>query len=337
MSRISIIVPVYQVEPYLDRCIRSILCQTFEDFDLILVDDGSPDRCGAICDVYVTADQRVHVIHQENGGLSAARNAGIDWSFGASDSEFLTFIDSDDYVKPTMLETLYHALTESNADVSVCGEYHFSESPEKVFRENFAGCVMHSSAEACRLIYTGEAGHASFVSAWGKLYRKELFSQVRYPLGKIHEDQFTTYRVMHAARSVAEVGACLYGYFFNETGITHSRFSIRRYDDVDACNQAINFFQDRREDRIAEAAQMRRRTLIAKYAIYARKAGIYGVIPDCYRMSIPKVYAELQQIHGLDHCEFFLNQYYPRYIRLRAVARKICDFIKYDHHGGKHA
>ena len=337
MSRISIIVPVYQVEPYLDRCVESILCQTFEDFDLILVDDGSPDRCGAICDAYAAADQRVHVIHQQNGGLSVARNAGIDWSFGNSNSEFLTFIDSDDYVKPTMLETLFLALMENNADVSVCGEYHFSESPEKAFRENFVGCVVHSSAAACRLIYTGEAGHASFVSAWGKLYRKELFSQVRYPAGKIHEDQFTTYQVMYAARSVVEAGACLYGYFFNETGITHSRFSIRRYDDVDACNQAINFFQDRHEDRIAEAAQLRRRTLIAKYAIYARKAGIYRQIPVHYRMSVPRVYVELKQILGLDHCEYFLNQHYPHYIRLCAVIRKICGIIRHNHYGGKDA
>ena len=337
MSRISIIVPVYQVEPYLDRCIKSILCQTFEDFDLILVDDGSPDRCGAICDAYAAVDQRVHVIHQQNGGLSTARNAGIDWSFESSDSGFLTFIDSDDYVKPTMLETLFYALMENNADVSVCGEYHFGESPEDISRENFSGCVVHSRADACRLIYTGQAGHASFVSAWGKLYRKELFSQVRYPAGRIHEDQFTTYRVLYEANRVAEAGACLYGYFFNETGITHSRFSVRRYDDVEACDQAIRFFQDRQEDRISEAAQMRRRTLIAKYAIYARKAGIYRQIPAHYRMSVPGVYAELQKIHGLDHCEYFLNQHYPRYIRLRAVTRKIYGIIKHDHHGGKHA
>ena len=114
MSRISIIVPVYRVEPYLDRCVKSILCQTFEDFDLVLVDDGSPDRCGAICDAYAAADTRVHVIHQQNGGVSAARNSGIDWSFESSDSGLLTFIDSDDYVKPTMLKTLFDALMENN-------------------------------------------------------------------------------------------------------------------------------------------------------------------------------------------------------------------------------
>ena len=103
MPQISVIVPVYKVEPYLRRCVDSILGQTFTDFELILVDDGSPDNCPAICDEYARKDTRVHVIHQENGGLSAARNAGIDWAFANSDSQWLTSVDSDEWVHPEML------------------------------------------------------------------------------------------------------------------------------------------------------------------------------------------------------------------------------------------
>ena len=114
MPQISVIVPVYKVEPYLRRCVDSILAQTFTDFELILVDDGSPDNSGAICDEYAQKDARVHVIHQENGGLSAARNAGIDWVFAHSDSQWLTFVDSDDWVHPEYLERLYHAVLEHN-------------------------------------------------------------------------------------------------------------------------------------------------------------------------------------------------------------------------------
>ena len=106
MPQISVIVPVYRVEAYLDRCVTSILNQTFRDLELILVDDGSPDNCGALCDAYGRADSRVRVIHQKNGGLSAARNAGIDWVFANSDSQWLTFIDSDDWVHPEMLRRL---------------------------------------------------------------------------------------------------------------------------------------------------------------------------------------------------------------------------------------
>ena len=121
MPAISVIVPVYKVEKYIHRCVDSILGQTFTDYELILVDDGSPDNCGAICDEYAVKDSRIVVIHQENGGLSAARNTGIDWSFANSDSRWLTFIDSDDWVHPEYLQRLLAAAVEHNVSVSICG------------------------------------------------------------------------------------------------------------------------------------------------------------------------------------------------------------------------
>ena len=131
MAQISIIVPVYKVEPYLRRCVDSILNQSFLDFDLILVDDGSPDTCGVICDEYAAKDSRVHVIHQKNGGLSAARNAGIDWAFAHSDSSWLTFVDSDDWIHPQMLEALHNAVRKDDTSVAVCGYQETSgEDPE---------------------------------------------------------------------------------------------------------------------------------------------------------------------------------------------------------------
>ncbi len=120
MTEISIIVPVYNVEKFLPRCIDSILEQTYTNFELILVDDGSPDNCGRICDEYVEKDSRVAVIHQKNGGLSAARNAGLDWAFENSDSEWITFIDSDDWVHPLYLECLYNACIMNNLEIAVC-------------------------------------------------------------------------------------------------------------------------------------------------------------------------------------------------------------------------
>ena len=120
MSIISVIVPVYNVEPYLNRCVDSILEQTFTDFELILVDDGSPDNCPAICDEYARKDSRIHVIHQKNGGLSDARNAGIDWVVANSDSQWISFVDSDDWVHPMYLFTLLSAVKTTNTYVSVC-------------------------------------------------------------------------------------------------------------------------------------------------------------------------------------------------------------------------
>ena len=121
MPTISVIVPVYKVEPYLNRCVDSILRQTYQDFELILVDDGSPDRCGEICGEYARQDGRVHVIHKENGGLSDARNAGIDWVEANSDSQWLIFADSDDWVHPELLARLLDAATAFDLKISVCG------------------------------------------------------------------------------------------------------------------------------------------------------------------------------------------------------------------------
>ena len=137
MPEISIIVPVYNVEKYLQRCVDSILAQTFSDFELLLVDDGSPDNCGEICDWYATQDDRVHVIHQKNGGLSAARNAGIDWAFSNSDSQWLNFIDSDDWVHPQYLEVLKNAVDKDGTDLSIT-KLHRTDHYEKMFPQEYS-------------------------------------------------------------------------------------------------------------------------------------------------------------------------------------------------------
>ncbi|HDT8053597.1 TPA: glycosyltransferase, partial [Enterococcus faecalis] len=131
MPKISIIVPVYNVEKYLEKCVRSILAQTFTDFELILVDDGSPDSSGAMCDQFAEQDQRVKVIHKENGGLSDARNAGIEIATG----EYLGFVDSDDYIADDMYELLYTNIVKEDADLSICGIYDVYEGKEPVEKQ----------------------------------------------------------------------------------------------------------------------------------------------------------------------------------------------------------
>lgn len=190
MAVISIVVPVYNTEVYLRRCVDSILDQSFTDFELLLVDDGSTDGSSSICDEYAAKDSRVSVIHQCNAGVSAARNAGLAYAFSESETQYLTFIDSDDFVAPTYLYTLYQALLDNNADISVCGEYtHGGQKCVFDGQRNFDGIIRLDATEACRMIYTGGAGHAPFVTVWGKLYKKELFRDIRFPVGKIHEDQ----------------------------------------------------------------------------------------------------------------------------------------------------
>lgn len=262
MPTISVIVPVYNVEPYIRRCIDSILAQTFTDFELILVDDGSPDNCGKICDEYAQNDNRIHVIHQENGGLSAARNAGIDFAFENSDSRWLNFIDSDDWVHPEYLERLYQATVEHDVAVSVCG-YVETDGDEPDIAEADTESQMWTPED----FYVEH--HVNATVACGKLYRKECFETIRYPVGKIHEDEYVTYRILFEKEKLVFIIAPLYAYFVNPKGITNSEWTPKRLDSLDAIEEQILFFaksgfSELRDYRIRDFA----RTLIHHHKQY---------------------------------------------------------------------
>lgn len=232
MPKISIIVPVYKVEKYLRRCVDSILNQTFTDFECILVDDGSPDRCGEICDEYAKADKRIKVIHKENGGLSDARNAGIDTARG----EYLGFVDSDDWIHPNMYEILYKAITKNDVKLSACA---YKETDVKeIFEEIFTSEIE---------IYNGMdflmTNYVTAVVAWNKLYHRSLFNELRYPFGKIHEDEFTTYKMLYESGNIAYCSKKLYYYFINASGITKSGYSLKRLDALEAWEDRCRFFR----------------------------------------------------------------------------------------------
>lgn len=245
MPQISVIVPVYKVEKYLHRCVDSILAQTYTDFELILVDDGSPDNCGAICDECAQKDSRIVVIHQANGGLSAARNAGIDWAFANSDSEWLVFIDSDDWIYRRTLEILLGGVARKECHV-VIGKYQNTSGDDPVVDENRLSVERWSTAHFFR-IHTVNA-----VVAWGKLYRKNLFHNIRYPVGKIHEDEFTTHKLLFQTENVAYVNQPLYAYFQNETGIMNTRKIMDAFTKLDAEEERITFFQDSKKQEMFE-------------------------------------------------------------------------------------
>ncbi len=232
MSKINVIVPVYKVEAYLNRCVDSILSQTYSDFELILVDDGSPDNCGTICDEYAGKDSRVTVIHQENGGLSAARNAGIEYALQTG-SEWLTFIDSDDWIHPEHLNYLYSAAVEQSTEVSVCGFQRTSGEEAEIGDTSFR---IYSPEE----LWCGDRVNATV--AWGKLYRKRLFDTVRYPAGKIHEDEFTTYKLLFACDRIAVTKAKTYYYYQNPIGIMQSEWNPKRLAAAEAFEGQLSYF-----------------------------------------------------------------------------------------------
>ncbi len=246
---ISVIIPVYKVEAYLERCVDSVLAQTYENLEIILVDDGSPDGCPALCDKYAAADSRVRVIHQKNAGLSGARNAGIDAARGS----YLSFIDSDDYVATDFIESLYKACVCTGSQLSLCRwmYVHGEELPEKgretaaragsVEEEEVSGLRVYGRRELMEMLYDPDGAY--FVVAWNKLYRRELFQGIRYPLGQIHEDEATTYKLFHRTGQGAFVDRPLYGYFVAPASITRG-FNPRRLDWIIGVKERLDFFEE---------------------------------------------------------------------------------------------
>ncbi|MBQ7646084.1 MAG: glycosyltransferase family 2 protein, partial [Clostridia bacterium] len=209
--------------------------QTYRDFQLILVDDGSPDSCPRLCDDYAKRDPRVHVIHRENGGLSAARNSGIEWVFDRSPTKWITFIDSDDWIHPQFLELLVGAAEENDA-VTVAGFCVTSELPRSF--ETYAREYDVLSPDD---FFIDNSLHP--VSACGRLFKTSSFSKLRFPEGKIHEDRFTTYKIIFQCEKVIYIDQPLYYCFENGDSITRTEWTPKRLDDIEAMEQQIQFFK----------------------------------------------------------------------------------------------
>ena len=244
MPEISVIVPVYKVEQLLHRCVESILRQSFYNFELILVDDGSPDSCGAICEAYAAQDNRIHVIHQKNGGLSAARNTGIDYVLANSSSHWLAFVDSDDWVHPDFLKVLHAVAKQTLCKISACGFFRTEGEPFPAEQDFSVQCL---SADD---YYCGQIHDDVTAVAWNKLYHRSLFKNLRYPIGKLHEDEFTTYLAVYHTGKVGVTPAQLYAYYQNPEGIMRSEWNPRRMHVLEAFEQQIAFAKQQGNDRL---------------------------------------------------------------------------------------
>ena len=238
MSQITVIVPVYKVESYIDRCVESILSQSFQDFDLVLVDDGSPDSCPQICDSYAEKDSRITVIHKQNGGLSDARNAGIDWAMAHSDSRWLAFVDSDDYIHPDYLKTLYETAEKEKADLVICDFIRVNEQDENVEKKHSPlDLVTEDKSRLFRILYS----NWRVIPAWNKLYHKHIFDDLRFAFGKIHEDDFAIHHVLWNCRKAAIIPAGLYYYLQRENSIMKTETPKSRLDSLEALVERYEF------------------------------------------------------------------------------------------------
>lgn len=220
---ISVIVPVYNVEHYLNRCVDSILAQTYSDLEILLVDDGSTDNSGAICDAYARQDARVQVIHKKNAGQAAARNDAIDIARGS----YLGFVDSDDFIDCRMFEILYQDLTEHDAQISIVTFQEFTEEKEVTVSRNLMSIECQAGEKILqKLLLEEKIGDFS----WNKLYRRELFKEIRYPVGRMMEDQGIMYKLVDQCTKVTYRPIRLYFYYQRPDSTLHRR-TLKFYED----------------------------------------------------------------------------------------------------------
>ena len=233
---ISIIVPVYKVEKYLSRCIESIINQTYKNIEIILVDDGSPDKCGEICNDYASIDTRIIVIHKPNGGLSDARNFGLNSASG----EYVGFVDSDDYIEKTMYENLLNACVFNHSDISMCGRYDvINDHLIPVY--SFEGNKVWTSQEAIRNILNWDNIDSSVCD---KLFKRSLFEDISFPINKYNEDMFIMVNLLTLSKKIIHTGKSEYYYYHRNDSITTEIFSERKMDLLEATLKICDIVND---------------------------------------------------------------------------------------------
>lgn len=226
---ISVIIPVYNVENYLNNCVHDVVNQTYRNLEIILVDDGSTDSSRQICDVWATKDARIRVIHKQNGGLSDARNKGIALAKG----EYIMFVDSDDIVSLNIVNYLYELCEKHSADISICDLVHCYSIERTNFEEERQSKVFNAEDAIIEMLYQ----KSFLVAACGKLFRRSYFDDILFPFGMLFEDSAVMYKIFRKATKIVYGDAKLYGYVHREGSITTNKFSGRDYDIIKICQQ----------------------------------------------------------------------------------------------------
>ena len=285
---ISVIVPIYKTQNDLKNCVNSIIKQSYKKLEIILVDDGSPDKCPQICDELEKTDVRIRVIHKANGGLSDARNAGLEMANG----QFIIFVDSDDMIHNEMIERLYKACIRNNTKMAVCNFRSVDTSIfsyDKIIKEYVDDNTIELLNSENAIKYSLDVYKMFQVSAWNKLYHRTLFENIRYPVGKYYEDIGTTYKLIDGCDNVSYLHAELYFYQIRVGSITHSGFNNRDLDKIEYCNEIKEFISRKYPGILNEA-------LIYQYVYCYMK--IVDKILDCKKIDntyLDKMLNEMKQ------------------------------------------
>lgn len=288
---ISVIIPVYNVEKYLHRCLDSVIAQTYQNLEIICVDDGSIDDSGNICDQYAVRDARIKVIHQENQGPSAARNRGLD----AADGEYIAFVDSDDYILEDMYKKMLDKLLNYNVDLCVCQwQYEFSDGRQVVKRKNIDPTIYgrKASLEFVRFLYMGNYENGVVVAAWNKLYRRALLDKIRFE-GRIHEDEAFCGRIMAKNISVYVMEEQFYVYAQNGDSLTNKPFSANKFFFLDTLAERRELFKS--DAFIRQETEQLYCNMYIEYCLRARKDGVAVSHPERYRQIFRKMFFSLRR------------------------------------------
>ena len=281
MQKLSVIVPVYKVEPYIHKCVDSILEQTYTNLEVILVDDGSPDNCGKICDEYAAKDKRVKVIQKKNGGLSDARNAGIDISTG----DIIGFIDSDDYIEARMYQEMIDYMEHNNLDI-VCADTNQVKGNKIKFKPRYKKNYVWNKQEALNEIFDN--------AAWNKIYKREIIGNTRFPQGRVYEDVATIYKFIYNADKVGYLSKPYYYYVKRKGSIVTSGFNCKsRYDCFVGYIERLNFAEKHKLSCVEACRKQALETALATLtAFYAnnenRYSDRYKNVNDFIKMQLDK-------------------------------------------------
>ena len=333
--KISVIVPVYNVEDYLDRCVQSIINQTYKNLEIILVDDGSPDNCGRICDEYAIKDNRIKVIHKENGGLSDARNTGINVATG----DFFGFVDSDDFIHPEMYETLLLNILKDDVDISVC---YFEKVTDDivVFDKSDYKVLTINNLAALDQLFT--FGSINIVIAWNKLYKRDLFYGIQYPQGRIREDEFTTYKLLYRAKRIGIVERAMYYYFQREGSIMNDRTLSSECHFAEAQEERLEFFVEKKlEDLYLLALKRYCMWLMSMIFIYYTKRKDYPQMYQLFKQKRKKYINRLIAENDMPKLNKFIyilaktNPYFPGFFAYQKLYRfnvlsKVAGFLFFE-------
>lgn len=322
---ISIIVPIYNVEKYLDKCIESIIEQTYNNLEIILVDDGSPDNCAEICDEYAEKDSRIVVIHKDNGGVSSARNTGLKVAKGS----YIGFVDPDDYITDEMYERMLTTAKLCNADIVLCDYAFFGENGD-IYKDSIKGQGTGRSEYIdqyqSQLLYFNEVSmRTSLVVMWNKLFKKDIISDIIFPSGKIHEDEAVTFSLLYKAKKIIYLRENLYYYLDRRGSIMDTDIKKNRFNIFDAYIKRLVFYEEYNEKELYKKVILLYMHMLCQYADWSSKSKTKNKQEIIYyhNLLLDNVNLSNIEIAMKQKIEFWLFKYFNIYKKLWKFERLI--------------